>query len=366
MSPIVRSRLATTPRSPLVHRVRLRLGAAWVHLRALLREFRVSIGGFVVATVLGGLVYGELYRLARGVSIPVIDRPYVMVQLMLVEAPESVPPEWYLALFWYALPISFIVLVGLGAADFLDLFFNRDDQRNRWGEALAMSYRHHAIVLGAGHVGLRVARDLRDMGVTVVVIDRDPKEDAREVLDDLNVPIVLGDGRRTATLERAGLQHADVFVACTGADLVNLECVMKVREVNESVRIVARVWGRGIGDQMSRFGMADTVMSAADLSAPAFAGAAVGIEITQTLEIAGAEYSTIRLTVGRGSFLAGKEVGDLEEADEMEIVLVCRSGSVTVDPPRDERVQAGDDVVIFARHDRILEIVARNRRGRAA
>ncbi len=335
-----------------------------LHAAALFREFRGPIGGFAAATVIGGSVYGELYRLARDVTIPWIDRPYVMLQLMLIEAPEAVPPEWYLAAFWYAMPVVFIVLVGLGAADFIDLFFNRDQHRNRWGEALAMTHRHHAIVLGAGHVGLRVVRDLRDVGLPVIVIDREPDDEVEELLHEIGVPLVKGDGRRPVTLERAGLAHADVFVACTGDDRANLETVMQVKELRADLRIVARVWDRTIGDQMRRFGMVDTVMSAADLAAPAFAGAALGIDITQTLEIAGVEYSTIRLAVAEGSFLADREVGALESENGMELVLVCRHGHVTVDPEADERVRAGDDVVIFARHDRILEVVARNRGAR--
>lgn len=328
---------------------------------ALLREFRGPIGGFAAATIVGGAIYGELYRLTRGVTIPWIDRPYVMLQLMLIEAPETVPPEWQLAAFWYAMPVIFIVLVGLGAADFIDLFFNRDQHRDRWGEALAMTHRHHAIVLGAGHVGLRVVRDLRDVGLAVVVIDHEPDDDVEARLDELGVPVVQADGRRPATLERAGLPHADVFIACTGDDRTNLEAVMQVKELRSDVRVVARVWDRTIGDQMRRFGMVDTVMSAADLSAPAFAGAALGIEITQTLEVAGDEYSTIRFTVAEGSFLTDREVGALENENGMELVLLCRHGHVTVDPEPDERVRAGDDVVIFARHDRILDVVARNR-----
>lgn len=360
MSP-VRSRLAPAPRRRLRTRFARRAAATRLHAWALLREFRGPIGGFMAVTVVGGLLYGELYSIARDVRIPLIDRPYVMLQLMLLEAPEAVPPEWYLAVFWYLLPVLFIILVGLGAADFLDLFFNRDAQRDRWGEALAMTHRHHAIVLGAGHVGLRVVRDLRDMGMPVVVVDQSPKEDATDVLSTMGVPVVIGDGRRAVTLERAGLAHAEVFVACTGDDRANLETVMKVRELESGVRVVARVWDRAIGDQMRRFRMVDTVMSAADLSAPAFAGAALGIEITQTVEIAGEEYSTIRLAVGRGSFLAGAEVGDLERDNHMEIVLVARGGDVTVDPDADRRIEAGDDVVIFARHQQILDIVARNR-----
>lgn len=350
-------------RSRLVRRLR----AGRYHVAALVREFRGPLIGFVLATVVGGMIYGELHAFARGAeaAIPVFDRPYTMLQLMLLEAPEDVPPEWYLALFWYAMPATFIVLVGLGAADFLDLFFNREDDRDRWSEALAMTFRHHAVVLGAGGVGLRVVRDLHDMGMDVVVIDLHPEQEAQDALERLGTPIVQGDARHAGTLERAGLPGADVFVACTGDDRINLEAAMKVREVNPTVRLVARVWDRGIGDQMARFGLADEVLSAADLSAPAFAGAALGMEITQTVEVKGQEYSTLKLTASADSFLVRSTVGEIERSEQLEIVLVGHEGAMTVDPEAEVRIVPGDDVVVFARHDRILEVVARNRRGRS-
>lgn len=328
---------------------------------ALLREFRVPLVGFVLVTVVGGFIYGELYHAIRGESIAMVDRPYVMLQLMLLEAPEEVPAELPLVVFWYGLPLCFIGLVGLGAADFLDLFFNRDENRDRWGEALAMTYRHHAIVLGAGHVGLRVVRDLHDMGLDVAVIDRSPNPDAKDVLAKLSVPVIMGDAFSTSTYEHAGLQNAEVFVACTGDDRINMEAVMKVRLLSPNVRTVARVWDGALGNRMEQFGMADAVMSAADLSAPAFAGAALGIEITQTLEVQGEEYSTVRLTVEPGSFLNGAAVGTLEDENAMEVVLVAARGGIEVDPDADTVLGAGDDVVIFARHAQVLELVTRNR-----
>jgi Trk K+ transport system NAD-binding subunit len=361
----VHSRLATTGRRPRRARALRRLRAGWYHVAALGREFRVPLLGFVVATVVGGFFYGELHAWARGseAAIPYFDRPYTMLQLMLLEAPEDVPREWFLALFWYAMPAIFIVLVGLGAADFLDLFFNREDDRDRWSEALAMTYRHHAVVLGAGGVGLRVVRDLRDMGMEVVVVDNSPDPEAEQALSRLGAPVVHGDARLSGTLERAGLPGADVFVACTGDDRINLESAMKAREVCPDVRIVARVWDREFGHQMERFGLADQVLSAADLSAPAFAGAALGMDITQTVELNGAEYSTIRLTATPKSFLVQRSVGQIERDNQLEIVLIGHEGTMTVDPEPDARIEPGDDVVVFARHDRILEVVTRNRAG---
>ena len=203
------------------------------------------------------------------------------------------------------------------------------------------------------------------MGMEVVVVDHSPDPEAAETLSRLGTPVVQGDARLAGPLERAGLPGADVFVACTGDDRINLEAAMKAREINPGVRIVARVWDRGIGHQMERFGLADTVLSAADLSAPAFAGAALGMEITQTVEVNGAEYSTLRLTAARESFLVKRAVGEIERENELEIVLVGHGGTMTVDPEPEVRIEPGDDVVVFARHDRILDVASRNRGGRS-
>ncbi len=205
--------------------------------------------------MVGGFAYGELYEVLRGDEMPLIDRPYVIVQLMILEAPEAVPPEAALVAFWYAMPVAFVLLVALGAADFVNLVFNRDEQRNPWAEALALTYRNHVIVFGAGHVGERVIRDLVDMGLDVVAIDQSPIE--------------------------------------------------------------------------------------------------------------GVEYSTIRLPVAETSFLVGRTVGDLQTDQELDIVLVERTGEVSVQPSRDPTVQAGDDLVFFARHDRVLDVVSRNVAGAA-
>ena len=43
--------------------------------------------------MVGGFAYGELYEALRGDDMPIIDRPYVIVQLMILEASEAFPPE---------------------------------------------------------------------------------------------------------------------------------------------------------------------------------------------------------------------------------------------------------------------------------
>lgn len=360
MPPAARTRLDRPARRSLRRLIPRPIGAAWHHFWALLKEFRAPLIIFLFLTLVGGLAYGELYEAIRGVTIPLLDRPYIIVQLMILEAPEGVPPEGPLVAFWYIMPLGFVLLVGLGAADFVNLVLNRDENRNPWAEALALTYRNHVIVFGAGHVGQRVIASLVSMGLDVVAIDQSPSAVAEKRLGQLAVPIIRGDGTLSDTLEKARLSHAEAFVACTGTDQANMESIMKVRHGYPTIRIVGRMWDRRFAEQLEEFMNVQSVLSSADLAAPAFAGAAIGVEVTQTLQIEGLEYSTMRLTVGERSALAGRTVGALQKELEVDIVLVDSDGSARVRPPRKHEVAVGDDVVFFARHDRVLDVMSLN------
>jgi Trk K+ transport system NAD-binding subunit len=337
------------------------LRAVWRDTSALWREFRIPIVTFLLVVFGGGFLYGELYYRARGQFIPLHDRPYLMLQLMILETPESVPPEPELVIFWYVLPPLGLYIIGRGATDFVRLFFNRAERRSAWGEAVASTYRNHVIILGVGHVGLRVARTLVSMGFDVVAVDMKVKSDTEDELSALGVPIIVSDGRVPSTLDKAGLRYAQALIACTANDQTNLEVIMRARDMNPDIRIVARMWDDQFTKQMKRFMGVQAVHSASDLAAPAFAGSAVGIEITQTLHIGGVDYSMIRLEVEPGSFLDGGTIGQLQNANNMDIVLHGRGGAVEVQPDSGLVVQGGDTLVMFARHDKIVDIVARNR-----
>jgi Trk K+ transport system NAD-binding subunit len=335
--------------------------AIWRDSMALWREFRIPFLTFLIATLVGGWLYGELLVLAGYPRISYMGLPYIMLQLMILESPGSAPPEPYLIVFWYVMPLIFVYVVGRGAVDFVRLFFNRSERRDAWEEAVASTYRNHVIVLGVGHVGLRITRTLAQMGFDVVGVDQKVKPDVEAELNQLGVPVIIADARIPATLETAGLRVAQALIVCTANDQTNLEITMRARDMNPTVRIVVRMWDNQFAQQLERFMGVQAVLSASDLAAPAFAGAAVGIEITQTMHIKGADYSMIRLQVEPGSFLEGGTVGQLQDANDMDIVLHGRDENLEVQPDEDTRVRGGDMLVIFARHDRIIDIVTRNR-----
>lgn len=339
--------------------------AIWHDSRALFDEFSRPLLAILLFIILGGIAYGELHHRIAGLEPPIamIDRPYTMIQLMILETPaeyDSTPEEWYLIAFWYLQPLIGIYIVGRGAVDFVRLFFNRDERRTAWELAVARTYRNHVILIGVGHVGLRVARKLSEMGFEIVAVDDDLDADSLDDLRQMTIPIIEDDGRLTATLTNAGIDYCRAVIVCTANDHLNLEMTMRARDLNPDVRIVTRMWDSRFAAQLKRF-LNVEVMSASDLAAPAFAGSAVGIEITQTISIGDNRYSMIRLQVEPHTFMEGKTIDFLQEDEDVDIVLHGFKGQEpVVHPDGNIKVHEGDTLVIFARHSKIVDIVARN------
>lgn len=342
-------------RTPVVRFLR----AFWRDTSALWNEFHRPFLVFVFATIGGGFVYGWLNNIVAGnPPIPFANLPFIMLTLMVVETPIDMPTQPYLIVFWYAMPAIAVYVVGRGASDFLRLFFDRDGRRAAWEEALAGVTRNHVIVLGVGNVGLRVVRALAGMGFDVVAIDSKPRANVEQELRNLRVPIIYGDGREEATLDKANLRQCQSLCICTSNDYANLQVAVTARQMNPTLRIIARMWDRSnpLCDQMQV-----EVLSASELAAPAFAGAAVGIEVTQSLNIKGEDYSMLRLHVEPGSFMDGETIDTLQHEHHMDIVLHGRDDTIDVHPAGDVQVQPGDLLIVFARHSDITDIAARNR-----
>lgn len=356
--------IVALPQQRRLSRRSRQMRAIWRNGRAIWNEFRLPIVVLLLALFGGGWLYGELWARAGYDRIPYADLPYTMLALMILESTTEMPREPQLIVFWYLMPLIGLYAAGRGVFDFINLFYRSDARHNSWQEAVASTYTNHVIVLGVGHLGTRVIRALVAMGFDVVAIDHQSDDEKNAELDRLGVPLVLGDGRLETTLDKAGIRKAQALIVCTSNDHMNLEVTMRARDLNPDVRIVVRVWEDRFASQIKRFMNVAAVLSATDLAAPAFASAALGIEITQTLEINGIEYSMIRLEVAPHSFLDGQTVGALQDAEDMDIVLHSRDGQVTVHPAPQTLVRAGDTVVIFAQHGKVTDVVARNQRRR--
>ena len=77
------------------------------------------------------------------------------------------------------------------------------------------------IILGAGRVGESVAESLVSERNDITVIDYDA-ERLRDLEERLDLRGVLGNGAQPSVLKAAGIEDADMVIACSPSDETNL------------------------------------------------------------------------------------------------------------------------------------------------
>jgi voltage-gated potassium channel Kch len=98
----------------------------------------------------------------------------------------------------------------------------------------------HVVIVGMGQVGLRLAQELRAIGVAVVGIERHADAAGLPLARDLGIPVVIGDASSRRVLRRAGLSGAVALVAAGSDERDNIAVAISARAVADELRVVIR------------------------------------------------------------------------------------------------------------------------------
>lgn len=98
------------------------------------------------------------------------------------------------------------------------------------------------IILGSGRVGSAIATALTRDGHDVSVVDNDPDSLIRLGGDDFEGDFFVGEALDPDVLERAGIEHADAFIASTDDDNTNLVVAQLAQRRYRVENVVVRVF----------------------------------------------------------------------------------------------------------------------------
>ena len=87
------------------------------------------------------------------------------------------------------------------------------------------------IIIGAGETGFYIASEFSEDNFEVSLIDEKPHR-LRYIQRSLNVAGILGNGTSLSVLEQAGIDDADLVIACTDHDETNLICCLLASHYN--------------------------------------------------------------------------------------------------------------------------------------
>lgn len=221
-----------------------------------------------------------------------------------------------------------------------------------------------AIIVGAGDVGYDVARMLSLQRHDVTVVDTDPDRLAL-VRETLDVLAIEGSGTSTETLQRARIQDADLLVAVTDVDEVNIIASMIAERVGKSPEdtvTIARVRsGEFTGDNatlnLADFGI-DHIIHPEQSTANEVVSLLRRASATDVVEFCGERVQLVGVRIERGSPMIGKtlvEVAQFGSHLAFRVMGISR-GVRTIVPRGDSTIQANDHVFVLVPSGQVAQV----------
>lgn len=105
------------------------------------------------------------------------------------------------------------------------------------------------VIVGAGRVGRELSEKLSRDGHDVSLLDENPDK-VREISETLDVAVLCGNGSTSPELRRAGIEKADLVVAVTNRDEVNMVVGMLASFAFNVPRIIVRLRDAGHSEGM--------------------------------------------------------------------------------------------------------------------
>lgn len=220
------------------------------------------------------------------------------------------------------------------------------------------------IVCGAGQVGTTIARHLATEGINVTVIDID-QEQVRRVDESYDVRGLVGHASYPATLQEAGARDADMLIAVTRSDEVNMVACQVAYSLFNVKRRIARLRHAGYLEQ-DKSGLYAAEHLPIDIIISPEIEIAEGIAhrlrtpgAFDRVPMAGGLVELLGIHSGTDCAVIGRRLIEIaEENDEarMTILAVVRGGRCFV-PDADDQLVAGDDVYVLARSEQVDAVV---------
>lgn len=207
------------------------------------------------------------------------------------------------------------------------------------------------LIVGSGQVGFFLCERFSREGHEVTLVDHD-QDAVDRAQDRLNVLGVVGNGASAEILEEAGIKSADIFIAVTNTDEVNILACLLAREYRAKV-LVARTRNIEFTTQKAilskeKLGI-DLLINPEDAVAEELSRLAHNSKAFDVVEFAAGDILFQGYRIGADSPLCGlsmAELGELRGIYRFIVVAISR-GDRTIIPRGEDTVQAGDQIYVF-------------------
>ena len=224
------------------------------------------------------------------------------------------------------------------------------------------------VILGAGQVGRTAAYHLsREEANEVTVVDTD-EEVLRDLQDRLDVRTVAGNASYPSVLEAAGAAEADILIALTSSDEVNMMACEVAFTLYRTPTKIARIRAAEYTSRPELFSEealpVDVFISPEQLVTEYVERLIHYPGALQVLDFADGKVRLVAVRAHEGGLLVGQQLRALREHVrdiEARIVAIYRAGR-SITPGGDTIVEDGDEVFFLAARDDIRRVMSEMRK----
>jgi len=189
----------------------------------------------------------------------------------------------------------------------------------------------YIIVIGGGKVGYYLSKALLGEGHEVLIIEKDATRVER-IEEELGSICMQGDGCEAATLEEAGTERANLFVAVTDEDEDNLVACQVAKHKFNVPRTIARIGNPKNEALFKKLGI-DVTISSTNLILEYIEQEVPTHPLIHLLELRRGELEIVEVKIPPTSTAVGKQVRELPLPPGSVLSLIIKEEGVQVPTP---------------------------------
>jgi trk system potassium uptake protein TrkA len=225
------------------------------------------------------------------------------------------------------------------------------------------------IIVGAGEIGTELAKMLTNDKHDVIVLEKDASKIAK-LTNTLDIMVLEENGARITALEHAGVKDADVLIAATDIDEINIMSCMIAKKI-ANIKTVARVRNseysnRGLLFSNQQLGV-DIIIDPEQLTAMEIAKL-IKTPVASDIEyFANGKIEMFVFKVDKDSEIVGKSISSLPISQNFLIIAISRENGEVIIPRGDDSILPNDHIYVVGKTGILSEIgwMARSRVKRA-
>lgn len=204
----------------------------------------------------------------------------------------------------------------------------------------------NVLVIGGGKVGYYLALTLTEHGHHPTIIEKN-KLSCEKLANELDIPIVHGDGTTIEALKSARIHKIDALISVSGRDQDNLIACQLAKKLFNIKKTVARVNNPKNAKAMRKLGV-DHVMSATDSIARLIEREVDVRTIKQILSLNMGESTISEINIPQNYRLNGRTLSQLPLPEDSIVISISRNGD-TIIPRGNAQINSGDKILIMSK-----------------